>query len=83
MGVISSDDLLVKIEEARATLQRQGKEWERSEEPPPEGQEDRSLKVLGTPRLAQDTLHSYLTSLRWIALFAGEVGSGVKRKFFV
>lgn len=77
-GTLSADALLMKIARARTTLRVQGKEWERSEEPPPEGQEGQSLKILGTPGLSQDRLHSYLETLHRIALYAKEKGTGVK-----
>lgn len=77
-GTIGADDLLRKIAKARGELHRQGKEWERSPEPPPEGQEDQSLKILGTPGIDQGVLHSCLDTLEAIALYAREVGTGVQ-----
>jgi hypothetical protein len=76
--IISADTLLMKIARARTTLSVQGKEWERSEEPPPEEQEDQPFKILGTPGIFQDHLHWYLETLHRIALYAREKGTGVQ-----
>jgi hypothetical protein len=78
IGAISTDALLIKIAKARTTLHMQGKEWERSEELPPAGQEDQSFNVLGTPGLDQERLHFYLDTIHQIALYAKERGTGVQ-----
>ena len=68
-GRIAADALLEKIEAAQVKLQRHGREWERSPEPPWEGQEEHSLKVLGFPGITRDDLYECLVVLYRIACY--------------
>ena len=76
-GSISSEELLSKVVLGRKELLVHGKEWERSDAPPPERQEDQRLKIMFTPGLSQDQLLGYLYDLFDLVHHAQETGQKV------